>query len=68
MVQLVEKRTQKLKCGIKIIVDKIEQEFKKGVTVFDDYWDYLDIIQDEINPKLNYCFMPLIKPNTTVIK
>jgi hypothetical protein len=67
MVQLVEKRTKKLKCGIKIIVDKIEQEFKKGVTVFDDYWDYLDIVQDEINPKLNYCFMPLMNANTTVI-
>jgi hypothetical protein len=66
MVQLVEARTQKLKCGIKIVVDKIQEKFEKGVTVFDDYWDYLDIVVDEINPKLNYLLRPLI-PNTTVI-
>jgi Rhodopirellula transposase DDE domain len=66
MVQLVEARTQKLKCGIKIVVDKIQQKFKKGVTVFDDYWDYLDIVVDEINPKLNYLLRPL-NPNTTAI-
>lgn len=66
MVQLLQERTQKLKCGIKIFVDIIQDKFQKGVTVFDDYWDYLDIVLDDINPKLNYCLMPL-GLNTTVI-
>jgi Rhodopirellula transposase DDE domain len=66
MKQLIEQRTKHLKSGLKIIVDFIEETFKKGVTVFDDYMDYLDINFDEINPKWNYTLSPLIQ-NTTVI-
>ena len=59
MVRLVEERTMNLKSKIKISVDKIDRAFKKGVTVYDDYLDYMDIVFDKINKKWNYWITPL---------
>jgi Rhodopirellula transposase DDE domain len=59
MVRLVEERTKNLKSKIKISVCKIEKAFKKGVTVYDDYLEHMDIVFDEINKKWNYWITPL---------
>jgi hypothetical protein len=54
MAKLVVERTRHMKSTIKVIVDKIEETFQKGVKVMEGYLDYLDIQFDEINPKWNY--------------
>lgn len=59
MCTLVKERCQNWKSELKVNIDKIDKSFKKGVRVYDDYMDYLDITFDEVNKKLNYMFRPL---------
>lgn len=59
MINLVKIRCDNLKCGLKIIAEEIKGVFQKGVTVFDDYLEYCNIVHDEVNPKWNYRIIPM---------
>lgn len=54
MVDLIKERLAEVKSGLKVNVGILEQKFKKGIKVFDNYLEYCNIIPDSNNPKWNY--------------
>lgn len=60
VIQLIEQRTKLAKNTMKVFVDRINEQFEKGVKVKNEYLSYCDIRFDNILGKWNYKIMPMV--------